>query len=126
LFFPADARLLTAAKRATTKVKLKAFEAGKEKRMPHIVEGVIATGDVFVADKGRSDELHASLQADAVEEEGAAVAQICWQQHVPFLAIRSISDNANSETPVNYVRFYKLAAENSARLVAAIVAELSK
>jgi nucleoside phosphorylase len=43
---------------------------------------------------------------------------------VPYLAIRSISDNANNETPVNYQRFYLLAAENSARLVTAILTRL--
>jgi adenosylhomocysteine nucleosidase len=53
--------------------------------------------------------------------EGAAVAQVCWEQNVPFLAIRSISDNANKQTPTMFDKFYKLAARNSARLVMAIV-----
>lgn len=124
LFFPADPVLLAAAQRAASDTPLQPFEFRGAKRTPHIVTGVIATGDVFVADQAANDALHNALKADAVEEEGAAVAQVCWQQHVPFLAIRSISDNANSQTPVNYMRFYTLAAENSARLVSAIVARL--
>lgn len=126
MFFPADSRLLAAATRAATTVKLKPFVSGAEKRSPKVIPGVIVTGDVFVAERKSSDELRDSLKADAVEEEGAAVAQVCWQQRVPFLAIRSISDNANNETPTNYRLFYKLAAENSARLVVAIVAQLAK
>ncbi len=126
LFFPADPRLLAAAQRAASTVTLQPFEFRQEKRTPRIVSGVIVTGDVFVANQAANDALHDTLGADAVEEEGAAVAQVCWQEHVPYLAIRSISDNANSQTPVNYGRFYALAAENSARLVEAILARLTK
>jgi len=126
LFFPADPALLAAAQQAAGATVLQPFEFGSEKRTPHIVSGVIVTGDVFVANQAANDDLHRSLGADAVEEEGAAVAQVCWQERVPYLAIRSISDNANSQTPVNYARFYALAAENSARLVEAILANLAK
>lgn len=124
LFFEADPVLLAAAKRAATVTTLQPFEFDTIKRIPRIVTGIIATGDVFVADQKTNDALRHDLKADAVEEEGAAVAQVCWQQRVPFLAIRSISDNANSQTPVNYLRFYALAAENSARLVTAILTVL--
>lgn len=125
LFFPADPVLLAAAQQAAATVALQPFEAGSEKRTPRIVSGVIVTGDVFVANQAANDDLHRSFGADAVEEEGAAVAQVCWQEHVPYLAIRSISDNANSQTPVNYARFYTLAAENSARLIEAILTNLA-
>jgi adenosylhomocysteine nucleosidase len=126
MFFPADARLLSAAQQAANAVKLQPYSFGGVTRTPRIVRGVIVTGDVFVADRSLNDDLRKSLTADAVEEEGAAVAQVCWEQHVPYLAIRSISDNANNETPVNYKRFYLLAAENSARLVAGIAACLTR
>jgi adenosylhomocysteine nucleosidase len=126
MFFPADARLLAAADQVTNTVKLQPFTFGGVQRTPKIVKGVIVTGDVFVADRTLNEELHKSLEADAVEEEGAAVAQVCWEQHTPYLAIRSISDNANNETPANYQRFYLLAAENSARLVMGIVSRLTQ
>jgi adenosylhomocysteine nucleosidase len=124
LFFPADAHLLAAAEQVAGIVKLQPYSFGGVTRTPRIVKGVIVTGDVFVADRGLNDDLRKSLMADAVEEEGAAVAQVCWEQHTPYMAIRSISDNANNETPTNYKRFYLLAAENSARLVAGIAARL--
>ena len=107
-------------------VHLEPFSFGGVTRAPRVVKGTIVTGDVFVADRTLNDNLRKSLSADAVEEEGAAVAQVCWEQRTPYLAIRSISDNANNETPVNYIRFYKLAAENSARLVAGIAARLGR
>lgn len=122
LYFPADPRLLKAARQAATTTTLDPVDLGDTKHQPRILDGIIITGDVFVASQANNDEMRKSLGADAVEEEGAAVAQVCWQEKTPFLAIRSISDNANSKTPINYDRFYKLAALNSGRLVVNIVA----
>ncbi len=52
--------------------------------------------------------------------EGSAVAQICYQQSVPCLVIRSLSDNADERARQDWQNFYELAAENSARLVTKI------
>jgi len=56
--------------------------------------------------------------------EGAAIAQICWQQGVPCLIIRSISDNADAKANQDYEQFSKIAARNSAKLVEEIVKQL--
>ena len=53
--------------------------------------------------------------------EGAAVAQICYQQKVSFLIIRSLSDSANDNAALDFVKYGKMAAENSAALVMTIL-----
>jgi adenosylhomocysteine nucleosidase len=53
--------------------------------------------------------------------EGAAVAQICWQQSVPCLVIRSLSDNADEFAKDNFDRFEKISSRHAAPLIIAIV-----
>jgi adenosylhomocysteine nucleosidase len=56
--------------------------------------------------------------------EGAAVAQICYQRGIACLVIRSIADKADESAVVDKQKFYALAAENSAKLVAGILKSL--
>jgi adenosylhomocysteine nucleosidase len=37
--------------------------------------------------------------------EGAAVAQVCFEFGLPFTVIRTISDNANENSPMDFVHF---------------------
>jgi adenosylhomocysteine nucleosidase len=66
------------------------------------------------------------MNAEATEMEGAAVAQVCWQQQQPFIVIRSVSDNAGSTAYTDIRNFYQIAAYNSAKLVMAIVEFLAR
>jgi adenosylhomocysteine nucleosidase len=65
------------------------------------------------------------MNADATEMEGAAVAQACWQQRVPFIVIRSLSDNAGDNAYDDVKKFYEVAARNSASLVVAMLGKLA-
>jgi adenosylhomocysteine nucleosidase len=121
VFFPADERLLTLAQRAGGQVELETIKTSIGEREPRIVKGVVVTGDVFVASPQKCIELRNELGADAVEMEGAAVAQICYQQSVPCLVIRSISDKADEKAREDLGMFHTMAAKNSARLVVGIV-----
>jgi adenosylhomocysteine nucleosidase len=40
-----------------------------------------------------------------VEMEGAAAAQVCFEYNVPFVSIRSISDNADDEAGTDFLEF---------------------
>lgn len=119
-FFPADPRLLTLAEMSAKYVSLEKFTT----KMPEIIKGVVVTGDMFVASSAKKKELRKDLQADAVEMEGAAVAQICWQQDVPCLVIRSLSDSADEHARLDFEDFYKIAARNSAQLVTELIGRL--
>jgi len=124
VFFLADERLLGAAEKAAGRVKLGTIKTSVGARLPRIVTGVVATGDIFVASPAKSVELRESLKADAVEMEGAAVAQLCYQRQVPHLIIRSISDKADEKAREESYFFQEMAAENSARLIKEIIVVL--
>jgi adenosylhomocysteine nucleosidase len=124
IFFEADAALLAAARKAAEDVELAPIETAEGERTPRIVTGVIVTGDTFVASRAKCEELAAALDADAVEMEGAAVAQVCFQQDIGCLVIRSMSDKADEEAIAEKQTFYNLAAENSVTLVLEIIEDL--
>jgi len=124
LSFPADATLLSAAEKAAKGLQLTQVKLLEGTRKPRVVTGGIVTGNSFVASPEKRDELRTRYKADATEMEGAAVAQICWQHHVPCLVVRSLSDLAGENATADYKQFEKTAAANSARLVVAIVQEL--
>lgn len=124
LIVPAPESLLAATRRAVEGLTLAPIESADGKRMPRIVEGVIVTGDVFMSDAARRDEIRTSLSASAVEMEGAAMVQACRQFSVPCLVVRSITDRADGQAMSNYKQFIAAASENAAALVAAIIARL--
>jgi adenosylhomocysteine nucleosidase len=98
--------------------------ADGDTRRPQIVEGVIVTGDVFMADLGRRAELRTTFGATAIDMEGAAFVQTCRQFAVPCLVIRSVTDRADGQALASYERFMPVASEHAASLVAAIIAKL--
>ncbi len=121
VFFPADPNLLIAAERAAQETSFDPIAHRNGRRSPRVVVGTIVTGDTFVASKEKCAELAEKLEADAVEMEGAAVAQVCYQRGIGCLVIRSIADKADESAVVNKQKFYALAARNSAALVAKIL-----
>lgn len=75
--------------------------------------GRIATGDQFIADKGKIEWLKEEFEAIACEMEGASIAQVCYLNNIPFVVIRSISDNASTGAHMDYEKFKYIAVENS-------------
>lgn len=126
IFFKADPHLVTIAKTAAIHIQLDSIVISKVLRMPKIKTGIIATGDLFIASSKRKYQLNSTLGANAVEMEGGAIAQVCFEQHVPFLIIRSISDLANKNSEVNYEDFVKIASVNSAILSENIIQSLQQ
>ncbi len=57
----------------------------------------------------------------AFEMEGAGIAQVCYQQKVPFMMIKAISDNADLDM---YNALKKNAAKDAEILVGAIIKKL--
>lgn len=73
---------------------------------PRLHRGLIASGDQFISSAQRIGSLGRALPGMlAVEMEGAAVAQTCFELGVPFAVIRTISDNANEEAATDFMRF---------------------
>ena len=125
LLVPAPEALQTAARQSAQGLALPPVRMpGGEDRKPRIVEGVIVTGDVFLADAPHQRMLRDTLGATAVEMEGAAVVQACRQFSVSCLVVRSITDRADGQAETSYQQFITMASENAATLVAAIIARL--
>lgn len=69
-------------------------------------QGLVVSGDRFIASEGQSSELRALLpDALAVEMEGAAVAQACADFQRPFAVVRTVSDRADDHAHVDFTRF---------------------
>lgn len=73
---------------------------------PQLHQGLIVSGDRFVATAAESAALRTELpDALAVEMEGAAVAQVCHDYAIPFAALRTVSDRADDSAHVDFSRF---------------------
>jgi len=125
LHIPADGRLLALAEAAAKRVAFEEVPDPAGGRRPRVVTGVVVTGDVFVASAKATADIRKRMGADALEMEGAAVAQVCRQLGAPHLVIRSISDLADTHADVDFQKFYKVAARNSARIVEDVLARLA-
>lgn len=73
---------------------------------PVIHRGLIASGDQFIHEREKAMALQAALPGLlAVEMEGAAVAQVCFEFGIPFAVIRTISDGSNEKSAMDFVHF---------------------
>ncbi|SFV51458.1 Menaquinone via 6-amino-6-deoxyfutalosine step 2 [hydrothermal vent metagenome] len=88
-------------------------------------EGVIATGDQFVANAERKDWIGSEFKADALEMEGASVAVVCSALDVPFFILRAISDSADMDASFNFDEFLESSAKISADFILSMVDAVS-
>src|SRR5262245_54303490 len=73
---------------------------------PKAVEGDIASGDKFFADRADLADLVLRLPTiAAVDMESGAVAQVCHEYNVPFTVVRTISDAADESAAHDFPRF---------------------
>ncbi len=64
--------------------------------------GVIATGDIFCTEVSMKDKISAKFNADVIDMECGAVAQVAYLSEIPFIAIRSISDTPNGNNASDF------------------------
>ena len=73
---------------------------------PRVHRGLVVSGDRFIASHEAVGALRDALpDALAVEMEGAALAQVCYEYGVPCAVIRTISDTADASAPVAFAEF---------------------
>ena len=85
-------------------------------KIPNIVVGTIASGDLFVADIKKVQSLRNEIQnLKCIEMEGAAVAQVCYEHNIDFIVFRVISDKADEEAVINFPRFIDKTASHFTR-----------
>lgn len=89
------------------------------------VEGRVASGDQFVASDDERARIVGQFGARCCEMEGAAMAQVCELNGVPFVVVRAISDKPGSEgQAMDYATFEAQAAHHCARVVMRMVRDL--
>lgn len=93
--------------------EIEAAEFGLAK--PGLHRGLIGSGDQFIHSRTHLARLKEALpDLLAVEMEGAAVAQVCFELGIPFAVMRTISDNANEDAAIDFMRFVKTIASRYA------------
>lgn len=81
--------------------------------------GRIVSGDQFICDNEKRNKIFSHFKAYCVDMESAAIGQTCYLNKIPFVAIRSISDNSDENN--DYEAFFKKAAINSSVIVKKMV-----
>jgi len=106
--FMADSKLIDLAEKSIAEMRGREF---------NYKVGRIATGDVFVSDPALKSDIVARIDPLCVEMEGAAIGQIAYMSGLPFLVIRSLSDDSGSGAHISFESFLERAAQNSAGIV---------
>ena len=85
---------------------------GVGRRVPAVHFGAILTGDVFINSDTVRRRLRLEFDAQAVEMEGGAVAQVAhrWGADIPVVNVRCLSDLAGSESHLDFKVFLPVAA----------------
>ena len=102
-----------------------AKEIAKERGLP-LKEGIIATGDQFVANTERKNWISKMFDAHALEMEGASVAVVCNALDIPFFILRAISDSADMDAGFDFDKFLEGSAKVSAEFILDMVEKIEK
>ncbi|MBR6071144.1 MAG: 5'-methylthioadenosine/adenosylhomocysteine nucleosidase [Ruminococcus sp.] len=116
--FPADKELVSSACRVIAEA------------LPEVSvhSGRICSGDRFISEKAAKERIISEFGGLCCEMEGAAVAQVCTLNDVPFLILRAISDSADESAgeDFNFSVFQSTVAEEFAAAIIKLVAEVAE
>ena len=79
--------------------------------------GTIASGDIFCTEPKMKEKIRDKFNADAIEMEGAAIAQVCKLDNMPILVIRSISDSPNGNNNITFDQYLETASKRCAEIL---------
>lgn len=85
-------------------------------------EGVLASGDQFIADKKKKEEIAHEHNAIMVDMEAAAFAEVCYVYHKPFTSVRIVSDASGDQD--EYLKYKPLACSIASEIGLKAVAML--
>lgn len=103
-----DTKLINECEKAITKIENDEFK---------IIIGTIATGDIFCTSIKMKEKIRQKFNADCVEMEGAAIAQVCVLDEKPFIIIRSISDSPNGNNEIDFKTYLDMASNRCASFI---------
>lgn len=90
----------------------------------HTFVGRVVSGDQFVSDQKKKQFLVDQFAGYCTEMEGAAIAQVCYLNQIPFLIIRAISDKADNSATMDYGEFESQAISHTVKLVSGMMEKL--
>lgn len=102
------------------------YKYAKDIYSSNVHKGVIATGDIFVAENSMMKKIAEKFNASACEMEGGSVGQTCYMNDVPFVIIRSISDNGNDDASVDFMQFAESSANKYGELIFEVLPHIQK
>ena len=113
--FPADKELVNSACRILSET------------LPdvRVFSGRICSGDQFISEKAAKERICSEFGGLCCEMEGAAVAQVCYLNKVPFIILRAISDSAD-ETAGEEFNFSVFQSSVAAEFANAIIKLISE
>ena len=82
-----------------------------------VIIGTIATADSFCDKPEIAKMVRKEFNAECVEMEGAAVAQVCFLDKISFLVIRGISDTPNGNNKIDFRKYLEIASKQSAKIL---------
>lgn len=88
-----------------------------EERLYNIKIGIVATGDIFCTQIEMKNKINAKFDADVVDMECAAIAQVAYLDNIPFISIRCISDIPNNKNASTFDENLKLASKRCANVL---------
>ncbi|MFI3284919.1 MAG: 5'-methylthioadenosine/S-adenosylhomocysteine nucleosidase [Erysipelotrichaceae bacterium] len=112
IFFQADKKLLEITKSTV-----------KHPEIANVYFGRKITGEYFVEDNHR-DELNEKFSPLCVDMETASVAQTCYVNNIPFIAVRTVTDTAEHCGSKEFHNNCSKASEISANIVRILLKEL--
>lgn len=86
--------------------------------------GRIVTGDQFIASIEKIQWLCSEFEASACEMEGGSIAHVCYLNKIPFVVIRSISDNANNGAHMDFQQFIPIGVKNSTSILKSMIEKM--
>jgi len=107
-YLESDAELIEKMEQVISKMKNTEFK---------IKIGTIASGDIFCTEVKMKEKIREKFNSDAIEMEGAAIAQVCKLDNVPFIVIRSISDSPNGNNNITFDQFLEKASKRCAKII---------
>lgn len=127
VWFDADPALVAVARQVAGSVSLKRCTPTQclIAQPKVVVGGNGISGPVFMDNAEYRQYAFKTFDAQVLDMESAAVAQVAYANAVPFIAFRSLSDLAGGDPGENQARiFYPLASDNSAAVVTAFLRAL--
>ena len=90
-----------------------------------VFEGRVVSGDQFICDRAKKNEIKKTFGGLCTEMEGAAIAQAAYVNGVPFVIVRAISDKADESVVVAYGVFEAQAARHCTSIIEHMVKSLA-